>query len=167
MFPAPPNGVVYFVEAGNAIKIGFTHAGGCSDPSWRQIEDSFHSRLAVLQSNGPDRIKVLATTFTGGRTLENRLHFRFWSGRIHGEWFAKDTPGLAEEIAKYLDRRCRHCETAQIEAHIFICDDCLYQAELKRVARNAEIRLERKTYIGRVASVTRSQFRDKFSPLRQ
>jgi hypothetical protein len=84
--------VIYFIQAGDAgpIKIGYV----------TEEDDAFvEMRVRLMQTGNPERLCVLATKF-GGLDVERELHARFAEGRIRGEWFRADTPGLAEEIAR-------------------------------------------------------------------
>jgi hypothetical protein len=69
---------VYFAEAGRRVKIGWS--------------TRVATRLAQLQTGSADPIRLLGTE-PGGRALERRLHERFASARISGEWF-EPTPEL-------------------------------------------------------------------------
>lgn len=71
--PSPVEEIVYFLRAGEFIKIGKT----TGDPS---------SRVAQLQTGCPFPIEVLAT-MPGGRGREAKLHKKFAALRAHGEWF--------------------------------------------------------------------------------
>lgn len=76
---------LYFIQAGEdgPIKIGIT----------RNPE----VRLANLQVSHFETLHVRAIC-AGGSELETELHAHFASGRLRGEWFKADTPGLAELI---------------------------------------------------------------------
>lgn len=65
--------IVYFLRAGNFIKIGHT-------------KGSPHQRAQELQTGCPFRIQVLAA-IPGGLKLEHALHRRFRDLHAHGEWF--------------------------------------------------------------------------------
>lgn len=71
--PSPVEEIVYFLRAGEFIKIGKT----TGDPT---------SRVAQLQTGCPFPIEVLAT-MRGGRGREAKLHKKFAALRAHGEWF--------------------------------------------------------------------------------
>jgi hypothetical protein len=79
--------VIYFVQQGTdgPIKIGVS-----TDPE---------QRLRTLQSSSPQPLTLLAF-MPGGVESERDLHRRFADGRLEGEWFRSDTPGLADEIAR-------------------------------------------------------------------
>jgi excisionase family DNA binding protein len=83
----PDTGWVYFIQAegGGPVKIGKA--------------DDVDERLRALQFSCPYRLVVLGK-LPGGRRLEARLHKQFSACRLHGEWFAADTPGLADVIRK-------------------------------------------------------------------
>lgn len=74
---------VYFAEAGNRIKIGWS----------KRVA----SRVATLQTGNSAPVRLLGTT-PGGRALERRLHQEFAHARIAGEWFLP-TPELRARIA--------------------------------------------------------------------
>lgn len=63
---------VYFAQAGDRIKIGWSRNVG--------------ARIAQLQTGNPDPVQLLATT-PGARSLERQLHARFATARVAGEWF--------------------------------------------------------------------------------
>lgn len=79
--------IVYFLKAGDFIKIG--KATGGAD-----------SRVSSLQTGCPFPITVLAT-IPGGLAREARLHRLFSSLRSHGEWFhaAPSLLGFIERIS--------------------------------------------------------------------
>ena len=83
---APLQGYVYFVQEGRTdspVKIGYsTYPDG---------------RMEILQRGNPNELFLIAA-IPGGIALEQRLHRRFAEGRIRGEWFRHDTPGLSEFI---------------------------------------------------------------------
>jgi hypothetical protein len=81
---------VYFIQAGQdgPIKIGVA-----ADPLLR---------LDDLQVGSPVALTLLAA-IPGGAVHERQLHARFAEGRIRGEWFSADTPGLKGEILEVLD----------------------------------------------------------------
>jgi hypothetical protein len=67
-------GFIYFVRAGDLVKIGWT-AGNPWD------------RLRNLQTSNGARLELLATV-EGTRADERKLHAAFRALRTHGEWFA-------------------------------------------------------------------------------
>lgn len=77
--------IVYFVQGvdGGPIKIGVA-----TDPK---------RRLATLQHGSPVLLRALII-MPGGFEMERQLHRLFAAGRMHGEWFDPDTPGLMEYI---------------------------------------------------------------------
>jgi hypothetical protein len=76
---------VYFIQAESGpVKIG--------------IAGDVQKRLDGLQSANHERLAVIAV-MEGDPALEAALHARFQPGRIRGEWFKKDTPGLADLLA--------------------------------------------------------------------
>lgn len=71
----PTVGVVYFVQSGDLVKIGFS--------------TDLRKRLKTLQTACPRPI-VLLHRFQGTRDDEKRVHRRFSHLRMRGEWFAPD-----------------------------------------------------------------------------
>jgi len=70
--------VVYFIERGDYIKIGFA--------------SSLRHRVSALNIGTPHPLVVLATV-SGDMSTEKRLHQRFGIAHHKGEWFRK-TPEL-------------------------------------------------------------------------
>jgi hypothetical protein len=108
---------VYFIQAGHdgPIKIGFA-----VDPA---------ERLAMLQTGNHVEL-FLAAAMPGGIDLEQELHARFAEGRIRGEWFRPDTPGLLDAIAE-----ASHIETLYWIADEKVCEQCRRQPVLRRGAK--------------------------------
>lgn len=79
--------MIYFIQAEDAIKIGFTEAGVVK-------------RLRSLQQASPVTLKVVGV-MDGGRSHESALHALFEHYRLRGEWFA-----FAPDIAQYVDANC-------------------------------------------------------------
>lgn len=77
--------MVYFVQEGDdgPIKIGVAN-----DP---------FARLRECQVGNPRELNLLGV-YVGGYPEERMLHRRFAAGRIRGEWFRPDTPGLQAVI---------------------------------------------------------------------
>lgn len=75
--------MIYFIQEGEdgPIKIG-----SASDP---QV------RLGDLQVGNPTELRIVATR-AGDARFERYLHRRFVLGRLRGEWFSADTPGLRD-----------------------------------------------------------------------
>lgn len=68
-------GVVYFIRAGESVKIGFSkHAG---------------TRMRQLQRSSPVGLELLLEV-AGSPVLERELHQRFMASRTHDEWFRLD-----------------------------------------------------------------------------
>jgi hypothetical protein len=86
--------VIYFIRATHdgPVKIGYV-----------TDEYALDGRLSSLQVASPDELYVDAI-IPGGRDLERDLHVRFAEGRIRGEWFRGDTPGLREFIFEAVQR---------------------------------------------------------------
>jgi Meiotically up-regulated gene 113 len=80
--------MIYFVQCDNAdayIKIGWTS------------DDTPLTRLGSLQSACPYKLRLLGVV-DGDCDAEYRLHFRFITARVRGEWF-KPVPALLDYIA--------------------------------------------------------------------
>lgn len=86
---AEKRGVIYFIRADNAIKIGFTFG-------------SAESRLSTLQVANPSLLHLAGWT-TGTEADERALHRRFEHLRIRGEWFRLDAE-LEHYILRVRDR---------------------------------------------------------------
>jgi len=82
---ADPTPTIYFVQSidGGPVKIGYT--------------TQLPKRLADLRSMNP-RFLVLLASMPGTEDDERRLHERFSTTRLHGEWF-KSTTDLVALIA--------------------------------------------------------------------
>lgn len=80
--------MIYFIRAdhGGPVKIGY-------------VADEFglDGRLSSLQVANADELYVHAV-MPGDTAKERELHRRFAEGRIRGEWFRADTPGLRDLI---------------------------------------------------------------------
>lgn len=76
-------GIVYFVQSGEAVKIGFT--------------TNMPLRLRHLRSANPYPVVVLGT-IPGSVGNEQALHARFTHLRLHGEWY-NAVPELLQAIA--------------------------------------------------------------------
>jgi hypothetical protein len=66
-------GNVYFIQAGDRVKIGFAK--------------DVAARLAQLQTGNACRLKLLAVIPNGSHALERRLHAFFAEHRVRNEWF--------------------------------------------------------------------------------
>jgi len=82
--------VVYFVQCGEFIKIGFT------------VEPT--KRIRAIKTSSPHEVRLLGT-IAGGPDREKELHAMFKHLRHRGEWFRTDLELLAH-IAK-LTRKAR------------------------------------------------------------
>jgi len=82
------HGKIYFIqsEIGGPIKIGWAYV------------DGIQSRFETIQSMNPFRLKILAT-LEGNIQLEHKLHKRFASDRLHGEWF-NSSPAIMSFIKR-------------------------------------------------------------------
>lgn len=78
-------GWVYFIQAGDKIKIGF---------STRPL-----NRLRDLQTSNPGALEIIGT-MQGTKAYEHRLHERFKRFRVRGEWF-RSTAALTRLIDAY------------------------------------------------------------------
>jgi hypothetical protein len=80
--------VIYFIRSCHAgpVKIGYV-----------ADEYALDARLGSLQVANPEELYVDAV-LPGDRDQERALHERFAPGRIRGEWFRGDTPGLHDCI---------------------------------------------------------------------
>ncbi|TIU70598.1 MAG: GIY-YIG nuclease family protein [Mesorhizobium sp.] len=80
------DGWLYFVRAGDFVKIGFA----------KEVAD----RLPRLQTGSPVKLELLMA-IEGKASLERDFHRKFASLRAHGEWFKLDGA-----LSAYLDRFC-------------------------------------------------------------
>lgn len=80
-------GQVYFIEAGNFVKIGYTY--------------SPISRVRRMMTDSPFELRVLHAEF-GTLKWERTLHRQFASFRVRGEWFHKSA-----EILEFIKQRKR------------------------------------------------------------
>lgn len=69
----PSNGFIYFIRAGDMVKIGFTR----SDP---------RRRVAALQTGNAEHLRLL-TYIAGHSKMETELHDLLRDHRVRGEWF--------------------------------------------------------------------------------
>lgn len=100
--------MIYFIQSGveGPIKIGFAMTRSDCD-----------RRLRILQIGNPEHL-FLRGVLGGDMKRERTLHQRFHDGRIRGEWFRPDTPGLDDLISDALD------EEALIESGLHYCEQC-------------------------------------------
>ena len=78
--------MIYFIQAENGlIKIGYS----------RDIK----KRLQNLRQSSPERLYLMKAV-PGNRKAEQKIHWKFWKLRSHGEWFYPDRE-LLEFIVKY------------------------------------------------------------------
>lgn len=68
----PKAGIIYFVQNGRAVKIGFTN--------------NLKLRLKHIQLGSHMKIELLAT-IPGDENTEREIHWQFARYRIRGEWF--------------------------------------------------------------------------------
>lgn len=74
-----PKGSIYFVRAGDFIKIGY---------STRPLD-----RLKALQTSHPGKLELIGTR-PGSREFETELHDHFIKLHVRGEWFQAKDPLL-------------------------------------------------------------------------
>lgn len=86
------DGLVYVIQAGEHVKIGWTTNLG------NRIED--------LRSGSPHRLDVLGVC-PGDRDLERAWHHEFRSERVHGEWF--------QLSADQLEALCERLEPVEVQ----------------------------------------------------
>lgn len=120
----------------------FVQAGGIAGPVKIGIAADPESRLVDMQIGNHEALVLLAAV-PGSAPREKDLHRRFAAGRVRGEWFAWDTPGLAQEIAhaideeiafEYADRLCAHCRVRAVEPpRTKVCSEACYQARKRAV----------------------------------
>lgn len=77
---------VYFVKAGNKIKIG--------------TSTDYASRIRTLQTGSPVQLELLGTV-PGGRLEEQSIHHKFRQFRVSGEWFRAEI-----ELIEYIKAVC-------------------------------------------------------------
>lgn len=85
---AEPTGVVYFIERGTEIKIGFTN--------------NLAKRLTNLRTGTTEPMTVLLTV-PGVPALERHFHEKFAEHHIAREWFR-----ASDELVNFIARRSRH-----------------------------------------------------------
>lgn len=78
------NGRVYFVRAGEYVKIGFS--------------TDAKSRIDSLQTGQPYDLECLCL-IRGSRSTESKLHTRFAKSHVRGEWFSQ-----SEELMQYIEK---------------------------------------------------------------
>lgn len=83
--------VVYFIQAGELIKIGTTA--------------NLTGRLGQIATGSPERLKILLVV-AGGRTEEKQAHALFAEERVRGEWF-RPSERLLAFIAERADQDIR------------------------------------------------------------
>lgn len=108
--------MIYFTQDSGdfSIKIGFTDK---PEPD---------GRIRTLQTGNPSRLVALFT-MPGTKADEDKLHDRFASARIHGEWF-RPTPELLSFILAMKGATCR--EAGMIEGSAFAREE-VSEAALK------------------------------------
>lgn len=122
--------IVYFIQSidGGPVKIGVA-----TDPK---------RRLVALQNSCPVRLQVLCIML-GGYEMERGLHRLFSAGRLHGEWFSEDTPGLLEYISeqngRLMEKRPRYEASPRRMDDQLACQD-EYLACLQEAAGSSSVR---------------------------
>lgn len=79
--------MIYFMQVG--VTLGPVKIGYAEDPEQRR---------RTLQTAHAERVHIIAMV-PGDRARERRLHARFAEGRLNGEWFRWDTPGLQDFLS--------------------------------------------------------------------
>lgn len=104
--------MIYFVQAGQRgpVKIGYVESPNMMD-----------QRLRFLQTGNPEPLYVV-TSLPGDLVRERELHAQFAEGRIRGEWFRWETPGLQDLIAEGVE-----AEALQLVAGLRYCTWCKEQ----------------------------------------
>lgn len=74
---------VYFIEAGDFIKIGYSR-----DPIGRLSQIRKGSNVTIPEGVSTEKARILAFE-QGGQSHEKELHKRFADFRVAGEWFEK------------------------------------------------------------------------------
>ncbi|TPM53286.1 GIY-YIG nuclease family protein [Mesorhizobium sp. B2-2-4] len=85
--PPAEHGHIYFMKAGNAVKIGRSA--------------NLRSRFKSLQTGSAEEARIVKV-LPGGKRREKEFHKRFSEYRLRGEWF-----DLRGALAKYLEM-CIH-----------------------------------------------------------
>lgn len=83
----PPKGFVYVIGFSHYVKIGYT--------------TNINSRLTVIQTYVPEKIKIYGTIEHATIDDEAQLHERFVALRLEGEWFRKEG-----ELAAWIEAGC-------------------------------------------------------------
>ncbi len=92
-FTLPPRqSVVYFIRAGDRVKIGMTA--------------SLPGRVDQLQVSTQEKLEILLVV-PGGRAEEKQVHALFAADRVRGEWFTL-SPALDAFITERSDQDIRH-----------------------------------------------------------
>lgn len=89
------NGVIYFLSAGDRIKIGFTSTLG--------------RRMSQLRISNPDGLELLGT-LPGNRYIEEFVHWIFRASRESGEWFR-----FSDELATFIRKNVTKTEMVNAE----------------------------------------------------
>ena len=116
---------VYFVSAGDTIKIGYT--------------SNLKSRLAALQTGSAKRITVLAILPNAGSIVERYLHQAFAADRRTGEWF--QASGRLTRFASFVRQGARPTTPDHISALLRYIDDAKAERRLLGRPRNRKLRL--------------------------
>lgn len=113
--------VVYFIDDGTAVKIGWTK--------------DLPGRLATLQT-GSSRPLTLLRAVPGGRDLEASLHERLADARLQGEWFRR---GAVRQMLDRVDGNWRWRELQKIarETERYKARIGEVEAEIERLRRQA------------------------------
>jgi hypothetical protein len=98
-----------------------------------------------LQVGNPEPLHISALMW-GDIHTERALHARFAEGRLMGEWFRRDTPGLQELITEAIGleyllyaehaRRCVQCGRPYDSLRTKLCsDECERQRKIETSRR--------------------------------
>ena len=134
------HGFVYVVQAGDAIKIGFS-----ADPE---------RRIKNLQTSHQETLETLLI-FPGSVGLEKQLHRRYAQYRIRGEWFHA-VPHLVTRIKVFVGKRDkppppRVLMPEEARAELMAARDAAYELRRRRpdlkincgdLIRNIELQLK-------------------------
>lgn len=95
-------GNVYFIQALDRIKIGFTK--------------DVAARLAQLQTANGATLRLVAVIPNAPRSLEKRLHAHFAQYRLRGEWF--QFTGPIASLAYHVKNGARPMSEAEIDYYV-------------------------------------------------
>ena len=108
--------MVYFIQCGDAVKIGYTAKRTAKD------------RIAEMQTGNPGKLKTLLF-MDGSRKDEANFHEMFSMYRVRGEWFH-----LVSEIVEFIDCKL-YKRTRNQSAMAMYSKKTLIQALEKKLGR--------------------------------